>query len=220
MEAYLEGEEPTIEKSRPASARAPSKLAFFPTYCGSSFKNKGVQLVLDAVVDYLPNPTRSETPAGSRCRRQRNRQTRHRRCRQALRALAFKIMDDKLRRAHLHPHLLGHLKKGDTILNTFTGKTERVGRMVEMHADDRKGRLAQAGDIVAIVGMKNVQTGHTLCDEKNPATLEPMVFPDPVISIAVAPKTRPTPRNSATPSARWSQKTRPSASKPTRKPTR
>jgi len=83
----------------------------------------------------------------------------------------------------------GTIKKGDTILNSFTGKTERVSRMVEMHADDRNEvDTAQAGDIVAIVGLKNVQTGHTLCDEKHPATLKPMVFPDPVISIAVAAK--------------------------------
>jgi elongation factor G len=83
----------------------------------------------------------------------------------------------------------GKLSKGDTILNTFTGKTERVGRIVEMHADSREDLdCAQAGDIVALVGLKNVQTGHTLCDPKNPATLEPMVFPDPVISVAVSPK--------------------------------
>ena len=83
----------------------------------------------------------------------------------------------------------GTLKKGDTVLNTFTGKTERIGRIVEMHADDPRGaRQAQAGDIVALLGMKNTQTGHTLADPNNPATLEPMVFPDPVISIAIAPK--------------------------------
>jgi elongation factor G len=83
----------------------------------------------------------------------------------------------------------GRLEKGMTVLNTFTGKTERIGRMVEMHANDRiELERAQAGDIVAVIGMKNVQTGHTLCDERNPATLEPMVFPDPVISIAISPK--------------------------------
>ncbi len=106
-----------------------------------------------------------------------------------VRALAFKIMDDKFGALTFTRIYSGTIKKGDTILNSFTGKTERVGRMVEMHADDRKEiDVAQAGDIIAIVGLKNVQTGHTLCDMKNPATLEPMVFPDPVISIAVAPK--------------------------------
>lgn len=106
-----------------------------------------------------------------------------------LRALAFKIMDDRYGALTFTRVYTGTLEKGTTILNTFTGKTERIGRIVEMHADSREERdSAQAGDIVAIVGMKNVQTGHTLCDPKNPATLEPMVFPAPVISIAVSPK--------------------------------
>ena len=106
-----------------------------------------------------------------------------------LRALAFKIMDDRFGALTFVRIYSGRLNKGDTILNTFTGKTERIGRMVIMHADDREEiSSAQAGDIIAIVGMKNVQTGHTLADQKNPATLEPMVFPDPVISIAIAPK--------------------------------
>jgi len=105
------------------------------------------------------------------------------------RALAFKIMDDRFGALTFIRVYSGVLNKGDTILNSFTGKTERVGRMVEMHADERSElSSAQAGDIIAIVGMKNVQTGHTLCDPKNPCTLEPMVFPQPVISIAVSPK--------------------------------
>ena len=98
-------------------------------------------------------------------------------------------MDDRFGALTFTRIYSGKINKGDTILNTFTGKTERIGRMVEMHADDREElSYAQAGDIIAIVGMKNVQTGHTLCDVKNPATLEPMVFPDPVISIAIKPK--------------------------------
>ena len=106
-----------------------------------------------------------------------------------LRALAFKIMDDKYGALTFTRIYSGVIKKGMTVLNSFTGKTERISRMVEMHADDRAEiDTAQAGDIIAIIGLKNVQTGHTLCDEKFPATLEPMVFPDPVISIAVAPK--------------------------------
>jgi elongation factor G len=106
-----------------------------------------------------------------------------------LRALAFKIMDDRFGALTFTRIYSGTIKKGDTVLNTFTGKTERIGRMVEMHANDRNEiDSAQAGDIIAIVGLKNVQTGHTLADENNPATLEPMVFPDPVISLAVAPK--------------------------------
>ena len=104
-------------------------------------------------------------------------------------ALAFKVMDDRFGALTFVRIYAGRLKKGDTILNSFTGKTERIGRMVEMHADERNELdSAQAGDIIAIVGMKNVQTGHTLCDIKHPCTLEAMVFPEPVISIAVAPK--------------------------------
>jgi elongation factor G len=106
-----------------------------------------------------------------------------------LRALAFKIMDDRFGALTFTRIYSGRIKKGDSVLNTFTGKTERIGRIVEMHADSREELdSAQAGDIVALLGMKNTQTGHTLCDPKAPATLEPMVFPDPVISIAIAPR--------------------------------
>ena len=105
------------------------------------------------------------------------------------RALAFKIMDDRYGALTFVRIYSGVLNKGDTLLNSFTGKTERIGRMCEMEADARKElSSAQAGDIIAIVGMKNVQTGHTLCDPKNECTLEAMVFPEPVISIAVTPK--------------------------------
>ena len=106
-----------------------------------------------------------------------------------LRALAFKIMDDRYGALTFTRVYSGTLNKGDTVLNTFTGKTERIGRIVEMHADSREELdSAQAGDIVALLGMKNTRTGHTLADVNNPATLEPMVFPDPVISIAISPK--------------------------------
>jgi elongation factor G len=189
MEKYLEGVEPTIEQIKKCIRKGTIDLAFFPTYCGSSFKNKGLQLVLDAVVDYLPSPTDVKplpevdaegTPTGKFAVIDPTA---------PFRGLAFKIMDDKFGALTFTRIYSGTIKKGDTILNSFTGKTERISRMVEMHADDRKEiDSAQAGDIVAIVGMKNVQTGHTLCCEKNPATLEPMVFPDPVISIAVAAK--------------------------------
>jgi elongation factor G len=164
-------------------------LAFFPTYCGSSFKNKGVQLVLDAVVDYLPNPMEVPPqpemdleghPTGGFAYVDADK---------PLRALAFKIMDDRFGALTFTRIYSGQLKKGDTILDTATGKTERISRIVEMHANDREEvDAAQAGDIIALIGMKNVQTGHTLCDPKQPATLEPMVFPDPVISIAATPK--------------------------------
>ncbi len=190
MMVYLdEGTEPEMDTIKACIKKGTINLDFFPTYCGSAFKNKGIQLVLNAVVDYLPNPTEvnpqpevdlegNETgefaivdPEGP------------------LRALAFKIMDDRFGALTFTRIYSGSIKKGDSALNTFTGKTERIGRIVEMHADERIERdSAQAGDIVALIGMKNTRTGHTLCDPKNPATLEPMVFPDPVISIAIHPK--------------------------------
>jgi elongation factor G len=189
MGKYLDGEEPSIEDLNTCIRKGTLTMDFFPTFCGSAFKDKGVQMVLDAVVAYLPSPTEVEpqpevddegvetgnfavvTPDAP------------------LRALAFKIMDDRFGALTFIRIYSGVLNKGDSVLNTFTGKTERVGRMVEMHADDRTElSSAQAGDIIAIVGMKDVQTGHTLCDPKKPATLEPMVFPDPVISIAISPK--------------------------------
>jgi elongation factor G len=191
MEQYLEGEEPDIDTLKRCIRKGTNELDFFPTYCGSSFKNKGVQLVLDAVVDYLPSPTEVKpqpemdlegNPTGGYAIVDPEK---------PLRALAFKIMDDKYGALTFTRVYSGTLSKGSTILNTYTGKTERVSRLVEMHADSREEiEAAQAGDIVAIVGMKNVQTGHTLCDPKDPATLEPMVFPDPVISVAVSPKTK------------------------------
>jgi len=169
MEKYLEGEEPSVDDIKRCIRKGTIALHFFPTYCGSAFKNKGVQLVLDAVVDYLPDPT-EVTPqpevdmegneTGSFALVDASK---------PLRALAFKIMDDRFGALTFIRVYSGKLEKGTTVLNTFTNG-------------------AQAGDIVAVIGMKNVQTGHTLCDPDKPATLEPMVFPDPVISIAVAPK--------------------------------
>ncbi|MBU3069935.1 elongation factor G [Aestuariicella sp. G3-2] len=189
MMAYMDGEEPSIEDLKRCIREGTRTLAFFPTFCGSAFKNKGMQLVLDAVVDYLPSPTEVDpqdltdeegNPTGEKAIVSAD---------EPLRALAFKIMDDRFGALTFIRIYSGVMKKGDTVLNSFTGKTERIGRMVEMQADDRNEiESAQAGDIIAVVGMKNVQTGHTLCDPKHECTLEAMVFPEPVISIAVAPK--------------------------------
>ena len=189
MMAYMEGEEPSIDEIKRCIRKGTRDLAFFPTYCGSAFKNKGMQILLDAVVDYLPSPDEVEpqdltdeegNPTGEKAIVSAD---------EPFRALAFKIMDDRFGALTFVRIYSGVLNKGDTILNSFTGKTERIGRMVEMQANDRNEiSTAQAGDIIAIVGMKNVQTGHTLCDAKKPCTLEAMVFPEPVISIAVAPK--------------------------------
>jgi len=189
MEAYLDGNIPDIDAIKKCIRKGTINLDFFPTYCGSAFKNKGVQNILGAVVDYLPNPMEvipqpevdlDGVETGEKAIVDPDR---------PLRALAFKIMDDQYGALTFTRIYSGTLKKGTSILNTYTGKTERVGRIVEMHADSREDvEVAQAGDIVALVGLKNVQTGHTLCDPSNPATLEPMVFPDPVISIAISPK--------------------------------
>ncbi|PWQ97118.1 elongation factor G [Leucothrix pacifica] len=189
MEMYLEGNEPDLDTIHACIRKGTKELAFFPTYCGSAFKNKGVQLVLNAVVDYLPNPVEVEPQPEVDAEGNETGEFAVVDPDKPLRALAFKIMDDRYGALTFIRVYSGKLEKGMTILNSFTGKTERVGRIVEMSADDRiELDSAQAGDIVAILGMKNVQTGHTLCDPKHPATLEPMVFPEPVISIAVAPK--------------------------------
>ena len=189
MEAYLEGVEPDIDTIKRCIRKGTIALDFFPTFCGSAFKNKAVQNVLNGVVDYLPCPTDVNpqpevdlegNETGKFAIVDENG---------PLRAFAFKIMDDQYGALTFTRIYSGKISKGDTILNTFTGKTERIGRLVEMHANSRIDLDgAVAGDIVALVGLKNVQTGHTLSDPKDVATLEPMVFPEPVISIAVAPK--------------------------------
>ncbi len=190
MMAYMEGEEPSIEDIKRCIRKGTRELAFFPTYCGSAFKNKGIQLILDAVVDYLPSPTEVDAqPLTDEDTGEPTGEVATVDPAEPLRALAFKIMDDRFGALTFIRIYSGVLNKGDTILNSYTGKTERIGRMVEMHADERTElSAAQAGDIIAVVGMKNVQTGHTLCDPNNPCTLEPMIFPEPVISIAVSPK--------------------------------
>ena len=189
LESYLEGEIPSIDDLKRCIRKGTIALDFFPTYCGSAFKNKGVQNILNAVVDFLPDPTEVKpqpeidlegNPTGGFAIVDPDG---------PMRALAFKIMDDRYGALTFTRIYSGTLKKGDNIVNTFTGKNERIGRIVEMHADSREELdSAQAGDIVALLGMKNTRTGHTLADADNPATLEPMVFPDPVISIAISPK--------------------------------
>ena len=189
MMAYMEGETPSIEDIKRCVRNGTRKLDFFPTYCGSAFKNKGIQLVLDAVIDYLPSPTEVDpqpltdeegNPTGAFATVSVD---------EPFRALAFKIMDDRFGALTFVRVYSGKMKKGDSIMNAATGKTERVGRMVEMHANERNEiDSVQAGDIFACIGMKSVQTGHTLCDPNHHCTLEAMVFPEPVISIAVAPK--------------------------------
>ena len=187
--SYMDGEEPTIDQIKACVRKGTNELKFFPTYCGSAFKNKGVQLILDAVVDYLPSPTDVIPQPLTDEFGEPNGEVATVSVDEPFRALAFKIMDDRFGALTFIRIYSGTLNKGDTILNSFTGKSERIGRMCEMEADQRKElSSAQAGDIIAIVGMKNVQTGHTLCDPKHECTLEAMVFPEPVISISVTPK--------------------------------
>ncbi len=189
MEAYLEGTEPSMDDIKRCIRQGTLTMDFFPTYCGSAFKNKGVQLVLDAVVDYLPSPTEVDAQPLTDEEGENTGEVATVSTDEPFRALAFKIMDDRFGALTFIRIYSGVLNKGDTILNSYTGKTERIGRMVEMHADERSElNSAQAGDIIAVVGMKNVQTGHTLCDPKHECTLEPMIFPEPVISISVKPK--------------------------------
>ncbi len=189
MGKYLDGEEPSIADIQRCIRKGTIALEFFPTYCGSAFKNKGMQLVLNAVVSYLPSPTEVQPQPEVDLEGNETGKFAIVDIDMPFRALAFKIMDDRFGALTFTRIYSGKIKKGDTVLNSFTGKTERIGRIVEMQADERiELDGAQAGDIVALIGLKNTQTGHTLCDVKNPATLEPMVFPDPVISIAVAPK--------------------------------
>ena len=189
MEAYLEGVEPDIDTIKRCIRKGTIALDFFPTFCGSAFKNKAVQNVLNGVVDYLPCPTDVNPQPEVDLEGNETGKFAIVNENGPLRALAFKIMDDQYGALTFTRIYSGKISKGDTILNTFTGKTERIGRLVEMHANSRIDLDgAVAGDIVALVGLKNVQTGHTLSDPKDVATLEPMVFPEPVISIAVAPK--------------------------------
>ncbi len=189
MMAYVEGEEISIDQIKSCIRKGTIALDFFPTYCGSAFKNKGVQMVLDAVVDFLPNPTEVDPQPLTDEKGDETGEYAIVSTAESFKALAFKIMDDRFGALTFIRIYSGKLERGMTVHNSYTGKTERIGRMVEMHADDRNEiEYAIAGDIIAIVGMKNVQTGHTLCDPKSPVTLEPMIFPEPVISIAVKPK--------------------------------
>ncbi len=190
MEAYMEGEEPSMEDIKMCIRKGTRTMDFFPTYCGSAFKNKGVQNILDAVIDYLPSPDEVDPQPLTDEEGEPTGKFAIVSTTESFKALAFKISDDRFGALTFVRIYSGTLKKGDTILNAATGKTERIGRMCEMQADERKELAsAQAGDIIAIVGMKsNVQTGHTLCDPKDPIILEAMVFPVPVISISVSPK--------------------------------
>jgi len=191
MEAYLEGTEPDEETLKRCIRKGTCSLAFVPVLCGSAFKNKGVQPLLDAVVDYLPSPL--EVPAVKGVK-PGTEDTLVRKSDDAepLSALAFKIMTDPFVGSLTFVRVYsGVLANGSQVLNSVKDKRERIGRMLHMHANHREDvKEAHAGDIVAIAGLKGTTTGDTLCDPSHPVILERMEFPDPVIEVAVEPKTK------------------------------
>jgi elongation factor G len=192
MEAYLDGQEPSLETLKKCIRKAVLTGAFYPILCGSAFKNKGVQTLLDAVVDYLPSPVdipptpgidfKTEEPVVRRASDD-----------EPLSVLAFKIMDDPFVGSLTFCRLYsGKMETGMSLLNSSRDKKERVGRMLQMHSNNREDiKEAYAGDIVALAGLKETRTGDTLCDPlKSPVILEKMEFPAPVIEISVEPKTK------------------------------
>ena len=191
MEKYLEGVEPSIEEVKASIRRQTLNCDLFPVFCGSAYKNKGIQMLLDAVLDYLPAPT--DVPAVKGTDPKTGEEiTRESSDEAPMAALAFKIMADpfvgKLAFFRVYS---GIMKQGTYILNSTKGKKERVGRILQMHANNRKEiECAYSGDIAAAVGFKDVTTGDSLCHENHPIILEKMEFPEPVISVAVEPKTK------------------------------
>ncbi|MBO6895603.1 MAG: elongation factor G [Roseibium sp.] len=191
MEAYLEGEEPSIEKIKELIRKGTISGEFVPVFCGSAFKNKGVQPLLDAVVDFLPSPV--EVPAIKGVDPKNEEEVERRSSDdEPLGLLAFKIANDPFVGSLTFCRIYsGVLNKGTSLLNTVKDKRERVGRMMQMHSNSRDDiDVAYAGDIVAIAGLKDTTTGDTLCDPLKPVILERMEFPEPVIEIAVEPKTK------------------------------
>ena len=190
MMKYLEGEEISIEELKAAIRRATINVELFPVLCGSAFKNKGVQLMLDAVIDYLPAPT--DIPAIKGTLEDGTEVERHASDDEPFAALAFKVMTDpfvgKLTFFRVYS---GTIQSGTYVLNSTKGKRERVGRLLQMHANSRQEiSEVYAGDIAAAVGLKDTTTGDTLCDPDHEVILESMVFPEPVISLSVEPKSK------------------------------
>ncbi len=191
MEAYLEGKEPTIEQLVACIRKGTISGAFVPVFCGSAFKNKGVQTLLDGVVDYLPSPADVGEISGfnidtkEAIKRQLNDN-------EPLSALAFKVMADPFVGSLTFVRVYsGVLEAGSYVLNSTKGERERIGRLLLMHANNREDiKEAYAGDIVAVCGLKYSTTGDTLCDTNKPLLLEKMEFPDPVIEVAVEPKSK------------------------------
>ncbi|MEE2689894.1 MAG: elongation factor G [Pseudomonadota bacterium] len=191
MTSYLEGNEPDIETLKTLIRKAVRTLAWYPVLCGSAFKNKGVQPLLDAVVDYLPSPL-DVPPIKGHLPDSEEEVVRNSSDDEPLAMLAFKIMNDPFVGSLTFCRVYsGKLETGVGLINTVKGKKERIGRMLQMHANSREDiKEAFAGDIIAVVGLKDTTTGDTLCDPAKPVVLERMEFPEPVIELAVEPKTK------------------------------
>ena len=194
MEAFLEGEEPSVETLQMLIRKGTLNMSFVPVLCGSAFKNKGVQPMLNAVIDYLPGPldVPSYTGFAPGDETETRNIVRNADDKDPFTGLAFKIMNDPFVGSLTFVRVYsGTLNKGDALMNSTKGKRERVGRMMMMHSNDREEtEVAYAGDIIALAGMKDTTTGDTLCDTNNQVVLETMTFPDPVIEIAVEPKSK------------------------------
>jgi elongation factor G len=191
MEKYLGGEEISVEELKAAIRKATIAVEFYPVICGTAFKHKGVQPMLDAVIDYLPAPTDVPSIKGTLPDSEEEVE-RHSSDEEPFSALAFKVMTDpyvgKLTFFRVYS---GTLQSGSYVINSTKGKRERVGRILQMHANSREEiSEVYAGDIAAAVGLKDTTTGDTLCDDKNQVILESMVFPEPVISLSVEPKSK------------------------------
>ena len=191
MEMYLESQEIPTDKIRAAIRKATVAVEMVPVTCGSSYRNKGVQKLLDAIVDYMPAPTDIPAIVGTNPKTDEE-EDRHASDDEPFSALAFKIMTDPyVGRLSFFRVYSGTLNTGSSVLNATKGKRERVGRLLQMHANHREDlETVYSGDIAAVVGLKNTTTGDTLCDEKHPIVLESMEFPEPVIRVAIEPKTK------------------------------
>ncbi len=191
MEEFLDGKEITAEELKPAIRKATIALKMVPVLCGSSYRNKGVQNLLDAIVEYLPSPLDIPSIEGVNPKTDKE-ELRHSSDSEPLSALLFKIMTDPFvgRIAFVRLYS-GTMRTGMTLINATKGKRERIGRILRMHANNRQDiEEAYAGDIVAVVGLKESSTGDTLCDINHPIILEQMTFPEPVIRVAIEPKTK------------------------------
>jgi elongation factor G len=191
LEKFLEGETPTVEELKKGIRQATIDLKVFPVLCGSAFKNKGVQTLLDAVVDYLPSPLDKPPVKGINPSHRETVEIRKPDDDEPMSALAFKIINDPFGKLCFIRVYSGVLKTGDSVLNPRTGRTERIGRLVKMHANKREDITeVRAGDICACVGLKDLKTGDTLCASAHPVALGAITFPDTVISVAIEPKTK------------------------------